>query len=282
MIFKGVCTALVTPFKKDKSIDFLALEKLIKNQLEAKVGAILILGTTGESATIDYYERAEIIRFARKLIKKPTKFIVGTGANDTNLAIKNCSQAKMLGADAVLCVTPFYNKSTQNGLVEYYKKIDSQNIPFLVYNVPSRTGVNVLPDTYTKLVTLKNFAGIKEANGNIEHILEVFDKLDSKKIYCGNDNLSLIFHMLGASGVISVTSNAYPKEVAYAWKNVNTHKKYAKKFYQINKDLFVEPNPIPIKYLLSRQGLIKNALREPLTEIEESNKKLLNGDIKIL
>lgn len=280
MIFKGVCTALITPFKQDKSIDYVALERLINNQIEAKVSAILILGTTGESATVDYYERDEIIRFARRLIKKPTKLIVGTGSNNTSSAVKNTIQAKRLGADAVLCVTPYYNKTTQNGIIEYYKNIDSINIPFFVYNVPSRTGVNILPNTYTKLCNLKNIAGIKEANGNIEHILEVFEKVDNQKIYCGNDNLSFIFHSLGANGIISVTSNAFPKDVVCAWKSLVAHKKYSKKFYSINKDLFIEPNPIPVKYVLAKSKLIKNELREPLTKLQENHKKVLDGDLK--
>lgn len=279
MIFSGVCTAIVTPFDQNKKVDYKSFYKLITKQIEAKVSAIVVLGTTGESSTIDFYEREQIVLFVKKLLPKNIKLIVGTGSNNTKTAIKYSKQAKELGADGILCVTPYYNKCTQNGIFEYYKQINSVGLPFIAYNVPSRTGVNILPKTYQKLCLLKNFAGIKEANGNLEHILQTFAQVKNVPIYCGNDNVSILFHLLGGKGVISVTSNAFAKEVVCAWKSLKEHKQYFDKFFDINCDLFIEPNPIPIKYVLTKQKLIKNILRDPLTKIQNEHKKLLDKDL---
>lgn len=279
MIFSGVCTAIVTPFDQNKKVDYKSFYKLITKQIEAKVSAIVVLGTTGESSTIDFYEREQIILFAKKLLPKNIKLIVGTGSNNTKTAIKYSKQAKELEVDGILCVTPYYNKCTQNGIFEYYKQINNVGLPFIAYNVPSRTGVNILPKTYQKLCLLKNFAGIKEANGNIDHILQTFAKVKNVPIYCGNDNVSILFHLLGGKGVISVTSNAFAKEVVCAWKSLKEHKQYFDKFFDINCDLFIEPNPIPIKYVLAKQKLIKNVLREPLTKIQNEHKKIIDKDL---
>ena len=281
MIFKGICTALVTPFTKNGEVDFVALKNILDFQINAKVSAILILGTTGESPTITEAEREKIIVFTKSLLPKSIKLIVGTGSNNFEKAKSQTLQAKYLGADGVLVVTPYYNKCTQNGLYLFYKKLASETkCPIIVYNVPSRTGLNIMPNTMAKLEKLKYICGLKEANGNIDHIQEMFHMLQNCPIYCGNDNLNYLFYELGAKGSISVASNAYPTLLArqYKTKSLMLHKK----LYNINKLLFIETNPIPIKYVLSQKGLIQNELRLPLTKLEEKNKILLDKEMKNL
>lgn len=281
MIFKGICTALVTPFTKSGEVDYVALKNLIDFQVKAKVNAILILGTTGESPSITDNEREKIIVFTKSLLPKSIKLIVGTGSNNFEKAKAQTLQAKYLGADGALIVTPYYNKCTQNGVYMFYKKLsDASKFPIIVYNVPSRTGFNIMPNTMAKLAKLKYICGLKEANGNIDHIQEMFHVLQNFPIYSGNDNLNYLFFKLGAKGSISVASNAYPKLLAmhYKTKSLMLHKK----LYEINKLLFVETNPIPIKYVLSKMGLVQNELRLPLTKLEEKNKLLLDKEIKNL
>lgn len=282
MIFSGVCTAIVTPFDKNDELDLKSFGKILDMQIKAKVSAILVLGTTGESSTVDFFEREKLILFAKNKLPKNIKLIVGTGANCTKTAIKYTKQAKDLGADAVLCVTPYYNKTTQNGILEYYSQIDKIGLPFIAYNVPSRTGVNILPNTYSKLENLQNFAGIKEANGDIMHIIKTFFAIKNTPIYCGNDNLSKIFYTLGAKGIISVVSNVFPKEVVLSWKNEKEQKAYFQKFFKFSCDLFLQPNPIVIKYAMQRKYLIKNILRPPLLPLENCYKKIIKKDMEIL
>lgn len=281
MIFKGVCTALVTPFAKNKKVDYKALEKILKFQIENGVDAILILGTTGESSTISQQEREQIIKFSKKTINKKCKLIVGTGSNDTLKTIELTNQASKLGADGCLIITPYYNKCTQKGIYNHYKTISQNtNIPYIVYNVPSRTGFNIEPTTMQKIATLKNVVGLKEANTSIDHILSMFANLENFPIYCGNDNLSHVFYSLNGSGIISVTSNAFPSEVKKSYKNKKESLWYFKKFYYFNNLMFCEPNPIPVKYVLYKKGLIKNYLRQPLESLENKHKKLIDNELK--
>ena len=283
MIFKGVCTALVTPFTKNNKIDFDAFERLIKCQLDSNVDAILILGSTGESSTITHEERKEIIKLARNLIPINCKLIVGTGTNDTEKTIQLTNQAMLLGADGCLIVTPYYNKCTQKGLYKHFQEISKHtNIPYIVYNVPTRTGVNIEPKTMQKISALKNVEGLKEASLNIDHIVSMFATLNNIPIYCGNDNLSHIFYGFNASGIISVTSNAYPNEVKKSLENLQQSYSYFKKFYNFNNLMFCEINPIPIKYVLSKKNLIKNTLRQPLYELEKKHKKLIDIELNKL
>ena len=282
MIFNGVCTAIVTPFNKNGELDLKSFDKILDMQIKAKVGAVLVLGTTGESSTVDFVEREKLILFAKKKLPKSIKLIVGTGSNCTKTAIKDTKQAKDLGADAVLCVTPYYNKTTQKGILEYYSQIDQLGVPFIAYNVPSRTGVNILPSTYSKLENLQNFAGIKEANGDIMHILKTFFAIKNTPIYCGNDNLSKIFYDFGAKGIISVVSNVFPNEVVLSWKNEKEQKEYFQKFFKFSCDLFLQPNPIAVKYAMQRKRLIKNILRPPLLPLENCYKKIINKDMENL
>ena len=276
-MFSGVITAIVTPFKKNKEIDYESFQKLLDFQISNGVKAILILGTTGESSTVSVKEREEFIRFTKNYLPNNCKLIVGTGSCDTQTSIKYTKQAKTLGADACLVVTPYYNKCTQNGVVTYYQQISKLDIPYIVYNVPSRTGFNILPKTMIKLCKLENMIGIKEANSNIEHILDVFDHIGHlTNIYCGNDNLNHIFCMLQAAGTISVISNIFPKEMVESFESIEKMKTFCDKNYSLIKLLFSEPNPIPIKYLLYKKGLIQNSLRYPLTSLSTKYKNKIN------
>lgn len=281
MIINNVCTALVTPFTTDNKIDYPSLKKLLHYQTSHGIKDILLLGTTGESPTISELERAKLISFVKSNIPASTHLIVGTGSNNTATAIRLTSQAKSLGADACLIVTPYYNKCTQQGAIEHYTSIArSVDIPIIIYNVPSRTGFNLSPETTKELFKLPNIVGIKEANSDINHILKLFSLKLTKPIYCGNDDLNYIFNMLGSQGTISVTSNAYPQLVIEGWQNKSLQ--IHNLLYPLNKLLFVEPNPIPIKYLLNKLGLIRNNLRPPLTKLSQKHRLEIQQQINLL
>lgn len=274
MVFEGVCTAMVTPFKKGGEVDFAAFKRLLEMQVKAGIGAVCILGSTGEHPTISGQEREEIITFARENLPPWCRLIVGTGSNDTKKAIELCKQAERLNADACLVHSPYYNKCTQNGLFLHFKSLcGSTNLPVIVYNVPSRTGVNIVPETMKKIARLNNVVGLKEANGDINHILAMFRALPKDfPIYSGNDELNNIFKFLGGKGCVSVASNVFPA----AMKKIYEEGKAWDKFYDFYNLLFCEPNPIPVKYVLSKMGLIDNVLRAPLTPLEKENAKELD------
>ena len=288
IIFCGLSTALVTPFKNGE-IDYNALEILLEKQIDAQVQAIVILGTTGEPATLGSLEREKIIEFTIKKVNGRAKVIVGCGSNSTEVAIKNYIQAEKMGADGALIVTPYYNKCTQGGLVEHYKKIsDSGALPIIVYNVPARTGVNVLPETMNKLCDIPNVCGLKEASGNISQILEFFRLCEDKiAIYSGEDALNSIFMALGGSGAISVASNVYPK-IFNKIIELGIKKEYEKMFILQKKvhkfitSLFLEVNPIPVKAGLEYLGLCKNEVRLPLTKMSKENYDKLKSEIDVL
>ncbi|MBE7074651.1 MAG: 4-hydroxy-tetrahydrodipicolinate synthase [Clostridiales bacterium] len=285
-MFNGVGTALVTPFSGNE-IDYLALKGLIQRQIKAGVSAIIVLGTTGEPATISEIEREKIIKTAIATADKKIKVIVGCGSNSTSHAIKLYKQAESLGADGALIVTPYYNKCTQKGIIEHYKAIASSGeLPIIVYNVPGRTGVNILPETMLSLAKIKNINGVKEASGNIEQVLQIFKLVGSKiSIYSGEDSLNAIFMSMGASGTISVLSNVLPKLVVKMC-NFSKEKQYEKMFilqrgvHDIIKVLFVEVNPIPVKAALWHLGLCKNELRLPLTKISKENFEKLKFELE--
>lgn len=288
-LFKGSAVALITPFDQEGNVDYVAFKKLIDVQLRAKTDALVVLGTTGEPATLTMDERVKIIRFAKKQIGNKAKFIVGTGANSTLTAIDLSLQAKAEGADGLLVVTPYYNKCTQKGLVKHFETLASAvDLPIIVYNVPGRTGVNILPQTAERLSQISNIVGIKEASGNISQIVDLCTLLwDKMAVYSGDDSLNYVFMTLGAMGVISVTANAYPKEIklltqkCFSLDFVSALKSH-NKLLKINKDLFVEVNPTPIKYVCSKQNLCQNVLRLPLLPLDDSHKDLLDTDMKTL
>lgn len=285
-MFKGVGTALITPFTED-GIDTAGLKKLIESQIEGGIDALIILGTTGEPATMTITERQEVIKFAVKEVAKRIPVIVGTGCNNTAVAIENSIQAEKLGADGLLVVTPYYNKATQQGLVEHYFAIaNSVNIPIIVYNVPSRTGINLLPDTFGKIAEHKNIIAIKEASGDIVQITEMAMAAKGKaKIYSGNDADILPVLAVGGEGVISVASNVIPtfiKELTNDFFAGNMTKAQEKQ-YAINplvKALFSEVNPIPVKKAASILGFCEPRMRLPLTIMTEEKANILEIELK--
>ena len=285
-VFKGSCVALITPFKNEK-VDFESLGKLIDYQIENKTDAILILGTTGEPATMTVEEKHSVIEFAKTRIAGKSKLIIGTGGNNTAKVIEDSLYAKQNGADALLIVTPYYNKCTQNGLIKHYQMIaDAVKMPIICYNVPGRTGVNISLETALKLSEIPELCGIKEASGNINQIVSMCKELKGKMaVYSGDDSLNYLFMTLGGYGAISVTANVLPKEVKSVVDNCIDNN-YAdaldmhEKLLEINKNLFIEVNPIPVKYACSLLNLCGEEIRMPLTEIEDKNKEIVKKSLK--
>lgn len=287
-VFTGSCVALITPFKNN-SVDEQSLIKLLQYQLENKTDAILVLGTTGEPATMTKEEKIKVMDIAKKVIGNKAKLIIGAGSNSTQSAIESGLLAKEHGADAILVVTPYYNKCTQKGLIAHYTAIANKvKLPIIAYNVPGRTGVNILPETAEKLSQIPEVCGIKEASGNITQIVTLCNKLKNKMaVYSGDDSLNYVFMSLGAQGCISVTANILPKQVKEVVDNcLNNNFGLAlsqhEKLLEINKNLFVEVNPIPVKFASKLFNLSNGEVRLPLTELEESNKEIVKSSLKKL
>ena len=274
IIFEGVCTAVITPFTKD-GIDYTAFEKQIDFQIENGISALCVLGTTGEAPTITEEEYENVAKFAYDKIAGRVKFILGSGSNCTKKAIEKSVLAQKLGADGLLVITPYYNKCTQKGLVKYYNDIcDSVDIPVLCYNVPARTGVNILPETMAEIAEHKNMGGIKEACGNMEQICETARLIkDKTALYSGDDNLNLAMLAIGSKGLISVVSNVLPKEVSTVNKLFASGKpKEANELHErllpVIDAMFCEVNPIPVKRAIELLGMGTGIVRAPLTELE--------------
>jgi 4-hydroxy-tetrahydrodipicolinate synthase len=287
-LFKGSGVALVTPFKKNGEIDYEALRNLIDFQIENKTDAIIITGTTGESATLSYMEHLNVIEECIDHVNGRIPVIAGTGSNCTKSAIQMSKDAENLGADGLLIVTPYYNKTTQKGLINHYSKISEKvDIPIILYNVPSRTGVNIEPTTVKELVEKnENIKGIKEASGKINNVSEIKELLKDKiNVYSGNDDQIVPILSLGGVGVISVVANILPKETHeivenYLNGNIEKSKKEQLKMLKLIKALFKEVNPIPVKKALEKMNMINGTLREPLIEIEEEHEKELIKEMK--
>jgi len=276
-IFKGAATALITPMN-DKGIDYDSLAKLLDWQLEQGINALVIAGTTGEGSTLTDPEHEKVIEFSVKRVAGRCPVIASTGSNDTAHAIYLTKFACDAGADGILAVTPYYNKATQNGLVKMYTALaDASTKPLILYNVPSRTGVNIEPETYAKLADHPMISGIKEANGNISKIVQtaqlVGDKLD---IYSGNDDQIVPILSMGGKGVISVLSNPMPKKTVeicdkfFAGDLKGAAALQCELLPLINA-LFSEVNPIPVKAAMSAMGFCENYLRLPLVPMEEAH-----------
>ena len=289
-IFYGSCSAIVTPFTKDgKEINFNTLKKLIDYQLDNGTNAIVFLGTTGESSTLTKEEKISIVKFAVSYINGRVPVIVGAGSNNTKIAVENSILYESLGADALLHVTPYYNKCTQNGLIKHYLEIaNSVNIPIILYNVPSRTGVNILPSTVEKLSKHKNITAIKEASGNMDQITSLLSSLqDDFSVYSGDDALTLPILSVGGKGVISVISNVAPREMAnlcsaYFSNDYELCKEIQLKLYPLIKLLFLEVNPIPIRAALQIAGFDMGPPRLPLTPAESETILKLKAELKKL
>ena len=280
-IFRGAATALVTPLNEN-GVDYAELKRLIDWQIEQGIDALVIAGTTGEGSTLSDAEHRELFREAIKMIDGRVPAIAGTGSNDTAYAIDLTKYACELGYDAMLVVTPYYNKATQKGLIEMFTAIaDASTKPLIVYNVPSRTGVDIAPSTYAALAEHPMIGAIKEASGNLSKVAEtahlVGDKLD---IYSGNDDQIVPILSLGGAGVISVLSNPMPKETsrmchAFFEGNIEEARKLQLDLIPLINALFCEVNPIPAKAAMAAMGFCKNYLRLPLTCMEEGNKAKL-------
>jgi 4-hydroxy-tetrahydrodipicolinate synthase len=289
-MFSGVGTALITPFDSYLNVDYDALRKICRQQVAGKVDAIIVLGTTGESPVFSIDERKKIIETVIEEVKGKTKVIVGTGTNDTRKVVELNKIAEELKADAVLVVNPYYNKGTQESLIEHYKYISERTpLPILLYNVPSRTGMNVFPETIVKIAEVcKNVIGVKEASSNISQIAQLISIIPKGfSVWSGNDNETLPIMALGASGIISVFSNAYPNELkkltdAILKNDFNAARELNNKYLSMMNSLFVETSPIPIKYVMSKLGLCENILRLPLVPATPKAEKLLDIEMKKL
>ena len=289
-MFKGVGTALITPFKQDFSVDLDALKKIVQQQLEGGIDALVVLGTTGESPVFDYDERRKIISLVVEEATSKVPVIVGTGTNNTKKVIENNMQAEDLKADGLLIVNPYYNKGTQDSLVEHYKAISEKaHLPIIVYNVPSRTGMNILPETAIRIhQECKNVVAIKEASGNISQIAHLISiKPSSLSVLSGNDDQTLAIMALGGDGVISVFSNPYPAEMkkitnAFSENNLKLAQDLNNKYLTMMNALFIETSPSPVKYVMSRKGLCQNVLRLPLLKTSGKAEEFLEKEMKKL
>lgn len=269
-LFFGSGVALVTPFRNGE-IDYEALEELIDFQIRNGTDAIVLLGTTGEASTINESEREKIIPFAKEKIKGRVPLIVGTGTNSTEVSVRYTKMAQELGANGCLVVTPYYNKATDNGIVAHYEKVaGSVDIPIILYNVPSRTGVTISKGVYRELSKIDNIVGVKEASGSISYMQEIARELDGMlDIYTGNDELTYSTLALGGKGVISVCANVTPSlmhQICYEFKSGNYQKSRELLFrlLPLINELFKEVNPIPVKASLYLMGMVKNEFRLPL------------------
>lgn len=283
-LFRGIGTALVTPMCENGAVDYEAFEKLIKYQIEGGVDALIVCATTGEAPTLTDEEHVEAIKFAVKLAGGKMPIIAGTGSNYTDHAVEMTKEAKEAGADGVLCVTPYYNKCTQRGIVEsFYKIADATDLPVIVYNVPGRTGVNITPDTYVRLAEHPNIVAAKEANGNISSVAETLAKVgDNLPMYSGNDDQIVPIMSLGGIGCISVFSNIMPREAKAITNAVfagdyKTAAALQLKYKALMDALFCEVNPIPVKAALAAMGICKDVLRLPLVPMEDANRAKLHA-----
>ncbi len=281
LLFRGAATALITPFS-DNKVDFDALERLINWQIAEGIDGLIICGTTGEKATLNDTEHCEVLEKAVKFAKGRVPIIAGTGSNDTAHAVWMTKQANKLGCDGMLVCTPYYNKTTQEGLVQMFKVIaDSSDKPVILYNVPSRTGVAIEPETYLALADHKKIVGIKEANGDIGKIVKTFSLVgDSLGIYSGNDDQIVPIMSMGGVGVISVLSNLMPKKTAQMCKLALEGKfseaaKIQMEVTPLVNALFSEVNPIPVKAAMSKMGFCEDTLRLPLVPMSENKRKTL-------
>lgn len=286
VIFEGCGTAIVTPFT-DTGVNFEEFRKLIEFQIENEVDAIIVCGTTGEASTMTEEEKKETIKFAINLAKGRTKVIVGTGSNNTKLAVEMSKFAEEAGADGILVVTPYYNKTTQAGLIAHYTEIAKNvSLPIIMYSVPGRTGVNILPETCLELSKIENIVAIKEASGNLSQVAKIASLCrDDLAIYSGNDDQIIPVLSLGGKGVISVLSNVMPKYThdmtkKYFEGNLSEATKMQLDVIDLTDALFVEVNPIPVKYALNLMGFDFGAPRLPLVELSDKNKELMKEVMK--
>ena len=287
-IFKGMATAIVTPMTAD-GIDYEALGRFLEFQIQSRINAIVVMGTTGENATIEPEDQAKVIRYTVERVAHRVPVIAGTGTNNTEHVLANTRNACAAGADALLVVTPYYNKATQNGLYAHFKMVaDASTVPVVMYNVPGRTGCNLLPQTVARLAEHPNIVAIKEASGNMAQMIQIRhlcgDKLD---VYSGEDALTVPMMAMGAAGTISVLSNVVPREAvamtdACLAGDLQTAARMQCDLMPLIDCLFSEVNPIPAKAAVSAMGFGEEHLRMPLTPMEDPARQKLYAEMRKL
>jgi len=286
-MFRGTFTALVTPFR-DPVIDTSAFKKLIEAQIAAGITGIVAVGTTGESPTLSHAEREQVIQLTVAAANKRCQVLAGTGSNATQHTVADTKMAEKLGVDGALLVAPYYNKPSQEGLFRHFKTIaEATSLPIMLYNIPGRCGVDIGPDTVVRLAKeCRNITSIKEASGSVERVSELRARLpESFTILSGDDSLTLPFMSVGAAGVVSVASNLFPAEVcalvqAYQSGDVKSAEKLHRKMFPLFKDLFIEPNPVPIKTALGWRGAMSGECRLPLCEMTAANQARLRKTLE--
>src|SRR5213595_3918079 len=286
-MFRGTFTALVTPYR-DRGIDVAAFEQLVETQVAAGITGIVAIGTTGESPTLSHEEREQAIRVAVATANKRCVVLAGTGSNATQHAVTDTKAAEKLGVDAALLVAPYYNKPSQEGLFRHFKAIaDGTSLPIMLYNIPGRCSVDILPETVERLAKeCRNIVSIKEASGSVERVGELRRRLpEAFTILSGHDSLTLPFMAVGAAGVVSVASNLFPSDVcalvrACGADDLKTAERLHRKFLPLFKDLFIEPNPVPVKTALGWRGVIAGEVRLPLCEMSEANEERLRKTLE--
>src|SRR5437588_3303291 len=286
-MFRGAFTAVVTPFR-DGGVDDSAFKKLIETQVAAGITGIVAIGTTGESPTLSHEEREQLIRLAVATANKRCLVIAGTGSNATEHAVADTKMAEKLGCDGALLVAPYYNKPSQEGLFRHLKAIaDATSLPIMLYNIPGRCSVDIVPETVARLAKeCRNIVSIKEASGSVERVGELRRRLpDTFTILSGDDSLTLPFMAVGSVGVVSVASNLFPSEVCALARacesgDLKSAEKLHRKLLPLFKDLFIEPNPVPVKTALGWRGAMLPEVRLPLCEMSEANQARLRKTIE--
>ena len=289
-MFQGTGTAIITPFDEDMNVDYQSLKKFTRFQVDEGINALIVLGTTGEAPTINEDERKKIIETVVNEVNGEIPVIAGTGTNDTKKVVELNKSAEKLKVDGLLIVNPYYNKGTQQSLIEHYKYISERtDLPILLYNVPSRTGMNILPETAVTISEqCKNVIGIKEASGNISQISKLFAlRKPGFHVYSGNDDQALPVMAYGGSGVISVFSNVFPKQmteltVSLLKNDMETARSLNNKYLKFMNALFAETSPTPVKYAVSLLGYCKNILRLPLTKASPDTERLIKAEVEKL
>lgn len=290
-MIKGVITALVTPLRNDR-LDEEALRRLVDEQIRAGIDGLVPVGTTGESPTLSNEEHIRVVQIVVEEAKKRVPVIAGTGANCTREAIELTSAAKAAGADATLQVTPYYNKPTQDGLFRHFKAVaDATGLPMIVYNVPGRTGCDLLPDTIARLCELPQMVGVKEATGNLQRASQIISRVgDRVSMLSGDDATVLPFYAVGGHGCISVVSNVAPADMAGMWDafvagNLAKARELHYKVFPLSEGLFIEANPIPVKAALAMMGRIADEIRPPLYPMTGANREKVRtilSDLKLI
>ena len=287
-IFKGAGVAIVTPFHEDGSVNYEKFAELVEFQIENGTDAIIVCGTTGEASTLTHEEHLDVIKFCVETVNGRIPVVAGTGSNCTDTAVYLSTEAEKYGVDGLLVVTPYYNKATQNGLYEHFKQIaDSVKLPIILYNVPSRTGCNILPQTAVRICSeVSNIVGIKEASGNISQVAKLASLAQGKiDIYSGNDDMIVPLLSLGGKGVISVLSNVAPRQTheicsKFFEGDVEGSCKEQLRAIELCDALFCEVNPIPVKAALNLMGKEVGSFRRPLTDMEPANVERLRNAMK--